>query len=272
MANSVQAIFKRPQVCIGMVHVGALPSSPLARKSIRRLADEAADEARKLARAGFDGVLIENMHDAPYVSGRQHPAVTAGMTAAACAVREAIGDRPLGVQVLSCGHEEAIAVCLAAEGSFIRVENYVFSHVADEGLMPTAEAGRLLRYRAALRAEHVRVFCDLDKKHASHAITADLTLADQAEAAQFFRADGVIVTGLTTGRPTDPQDLQAVRDATSLPLLVGSGVTPANIATMFKHADAVIIGSSIKRAGRWDNPVDPARAAAVIKAADRARR
>jgi membrane complex biogenesis BtpA family protein len=262
----------RPRACIGMVHIGALPGTPIARKSVRRLADEAAAEARVLVKAGFDAVLIENMHDAPYVVGRQDPAVTAGLTACALAVREAIGERPLGVQVLSCGHEEALAICLAAGGSFIRVENYVFAHVADEGLMPTAEAGRLQRYRKSIGAEHVALFCDLDKKHASHAITADLSLADQAEAAQFFRADGVIVTGMTTGKPTDPDDLRAVREATDLPLLVGSGVTPANIAAMFAHADAVIIGSSIKRGGIWDRPVDPARAAAVIKAADKARR
>lgn len=255
-----------------MVHVGALPSSPLAKKSIRRLAEEAAAEAKILAKAGFDAVLIENMHDAPYVTGRQDAAVTAGMTAAALAVREAIGAMPLGVQVLSCGHEEALAVCLAADGSFIRVENYVFSHVADEGLMASAEAGRLQRYRRAIGAEGVKLFCDLDKKHASHAITADLSLADQAEAAQFFRADGVIVTGLTTGKPTDPADLAAVRAATDLPMLVGSGVTPSNVAAMFEHADAVIVGSFIKRGGVWDRPIDPARAAAMIKAADKARR
>ena len=38
-------------------------------------------------------------------------------------------------------------ICLAAQLQFIRAENFVFSHVADEGIMPDASAGPLLRYR-----------------------------------------------------------------------------------------------------------------------------
>lgn len=260
-----------PKALVGMVHTHALPSSPLAKKSVRALAEHAAAEARALVKAGFDAVLVENMHDAPYVAGRQHPAVTAAMTACALAVRDAIGTRPLGIQILSCGHLEALAVGLAAGGSFIRVENFVFAQVADEGLMPAAEAGPLLRERRNLGAEHIALFCDLDKKHASHAVTADVPLAEWAAAAEFFRADAVIVTGVATGRPADPDDLAAVRAATSLPLLVGSGVTPQNIAATFRDADAVIVGSSLKRGGRWDRDIDPARARALVAAADRAR-
>ena len=35
----------------------------------------------------------------------------------------------------------------AAQLQLIRAENFVFSHVADEGIMPDASAGPLLRYR-----------------------------------------------------------------------------------------------------------------------------
>ena len=53
--------------------------------------------------AGFDALLIENMHDAPYVT-HHDPAVVAAMTAAALAVRDATPDLPLGVQVLAIGY------------------------------------------------------------------------------------------------------------------------------------------------------------------------
>ena len=39
------------------------------------------------------------------------------------------------------------------------------------------------------------VLADIKKKHSSHAITADLDIAETAAAAELFRADGVIVTG-----------------------------------------------------------------------------
>ncbi|MEQ8770573.1 MAG: BtpA/SgcQ family protein [Phycisphaerales bacterium] len=252
---------------IGMVHVGALPGTPRAAARIDELAEAAAAEARVLAEAGFDAIIVENMHDAPYVHGDAlGPEIVAGMTRAAHAVTNAVSV-PVGVQILSGGNAHALAVCSATGASFIRCENFVFSHVADEGLLDRAEAGPLLRYRRSIGAEHIKVFCDIKKKHASHAITADVSLAEAAHAAAFFGADGVIVTGSATGAPTSPSDVAEVRSATKLPVLVGSGVTPDDAAKLLEHADALIVGSWIKREGHWSNPVDPGRAAKLIRAA-----
>jgi uncharacterized protein len=261
-------MFPKPKSLIGMVHVGALPGSPRAALSISALCKHAADEARILADAGFDALIVENMHDAPYVHGTQSPEVVAAMTRAAEAVRAATTWLPLGVQILSGGAKEALAVALAAGGSFIRCENFVFAHVADEGVLDRAEAGPLLRYRRSIAADDIKIFADLKKKHASHALTADLTLADAAEAATFFGADGVIVTGTATGKPTDPDHVAQARHATTLPVWVGSGVTPDRLGPLFAHADALIVGSWIKHDGLWSNPLDPARCRELVKAAD----
>lgn len=266
----------RSKAMIGMVHLRALPGAPASSLTIGEIACKAAGEARILAEAGFDAVMIENMHDRPYVHGRQGPEVVAAMTAAGLAVRQelarvGLGSVPLGVQVLSGGSQEALAVALACGGSFVRVENFVFAHVADEGLLERAEAGPLLRYRRAIGADHIRVLCDVKKKHASHAITADVSVAEAARAAEFFGADGVIVTGPATGRPAEAGDVAAVRGAVPLPVLVGSGVTPETVAALFEHADALIVGSACKQGGVWRNELDHARVAALARAAERAR-
>lgn len=260
-----------PRSLIGMIHVGALPGAPFARRRLDEIVRAAAAEAAALRRTGFDALLIENMHDRPYANGPHAPHTTACMTRVALAVRDAAPDLPLGVQVLSFGHAEALAVALAAGGSFIRVENFAYAHVADEGLLPEAAAGRLLRYRREIGAGHVRLVCDVKKKHASHALTADLSIADAARGAEFFGADGLIVTGTHTGAPTDPQDVRRVAAATKLPVWVGSGVTPAQVRPLLQLADALIVGSSIKRGGVWSNPLDPARCRAIVKARDAAR-
>lgn len=254
---------------IGMVHLQALPGTPRSRLSVDKIAGIAADEARILADAGFDAIIVENMHDAPYVHGRKSPEITAAITRCTLAVIDAVKAKlPIGLQVLSGGNHEALAIALATGASFIRCENFVFSHVADEGLLTEAEAGPLLRYRRQIGAERVRIFCDLKKKHASHAITADIPLADAAEAAEFFGADGVIITGTATGKPTNPGDIKEVRHATALPVLVGSGVTPDSIAELASAgADALVVGSYIKKAGRWSNPIDPKRCKAITRAA-----
>lgn len=260
-----------PNALIGMVHVRALPGSPRGQLSIEQIVSIAADEARLLVETGFDAVIIENMHDRPYIHGEHGPETVAAMTRVGLAVREAARDLALGIQILSGGNREAVAIAAAVGASFIRCENFVFAHVADEGVLLRAEAGPLLRYRKQVRAEGVRIYADIKKKHASHAITADVSIAEAAEAAEFFGADGVIVTGAATGKPASLEDVAAVADATELPLLVGSGVTPESAASLLKCADGLIVGSAIKEGGLWSNPIDADRCRAMVEAVQRAR-
>jgi predicted TIM-barrel enzyme len=145
----------------------------------------------------------------------------------------------------------------------VRVEGFVFAHVADEGLIQST-AAELLRYRRVIGADRVRVFADIKKKHSAHAITADVDLAETAKAAEFFQADGVIVSGTATGRPTDPDEVQAVSEAVEIPTLVGSGVAPENMVSL-ATADALIVGSSVKDGGLWSNRLDDRRVAAVAR-------
>ena len=259
---------------MGMVHVAALPGTPRGTLGVRDIAHRAAEEAITLAKSGFDAIIVENMHDAPYVhagvDGLGHgPEIVSAMAACAMAVRAAVGDNmPVGIQVLAGGSREAIAIAHACGLNFVRCVNFVFAHVADEGLLSRAEAGPLLRYRKHIGAERVRIFCDLKKKHASHAITSDLSLADAAEGAEFFGAR------MGWSSPASPQggrqaadDIAEVRGASTLPLMVGSGVTPDSARSLFDAgADALIVGSWIKRGGNWKNPVDPRRCRELVRA------
>jgi membrane complex biogenesis BtpA family protein len=250
---------------IAMVHVQALPGSPRHAMPLAEIVAQARSEAKQLSELGFDAVIVENMHDRPYVN-THGPEIVACMTRIVGAIRESVPKIPMGVQILSSGEREAIAVAHACGAQFIRCENFVFAHVADEGLMSEAKAGPLLRYRASIGAGAIKVFADVKKKHASHTITADVAIDEMAEAAAFFGADGVIVTGIATGRPTDANDVRTVRSATSLPVLVGSGVTPSQVRPLFEAgASALIVGSSIKRDGVWSNPLDPERCRAILK-------
>jgi membrane complex biogenesis BtpA family protein len=209
------------------------------------------------------------MHDIPYLNREVGPEIVASMTAVCRAINDAT-DLPCGVQVLAGANEAALAVALAAGLDFIRAEGFVFGHVADEGWMDAC-AGPLLRYRKQIGAEHIAVWADVKKKHAAHAMTADVSLAETVKAAEFFGADAVIVTGEATGRETSTRDLSSARGATKLPVVVGSGVTAENAAAMLQHADAVIVGSALKKDGHWAGPVDLERVKAVAAAVRAAR-
>jgi len=261
----------RTPALLGMVHVGALPGTPRAEHPPAELAQRAVAEAQMLAEAGFDAIILENMHDRPYLRRSVGPEIVAAMTRIASAVREAV-DLPIGLQILAGANREALAVTHAIGGRFIRAEGFIFASVADEGMLDEADAGPLLRYRRRIGAhESIALWCDIQKKHASHALTGDLDLPAHARAAAFFGADGLIVTGRETGEPVDPDDLAVVREVSSLPVIVGSGATPEHLPVLFRHADAVIVGSHLKRDGRWMNELDPERVRRMAEAADEAR-
>lgn len=135
----------KPALC-GMVHLRALPGTPRYGGFPGVITQLAVDEAKVLAECGVDAILIENMHDTPYVRGPVGPEIVASMTAAAVAIREAVGDEfPLGVQVLAGSNREALAVALACDGCFVRVEGFVFAHVGDEGLHESCAGDSTLR-------------------------------------------------------------------------------------------------------------------------------
>jgi uncharacterized protein len=246
--------FGAPRALIGMLHVGALPGTPSATHSIETLIRQALAEARIYRDAGFTALAIENMHDRPYLKGGVGPEITAAMTVLAREAKRETG-LAVGIQVLAGANREAIAVAHASGADFVRVEGFVYAHVADEGVIESC-AGELLRYRRAIGAERVLVFADVKKKHSAHAITADVSLVETAKAAEFFLADGVIVSGSATGVPTAPEDVRDVAQVVSVPVLVGSGVTAANLER-YAAAHGFIVGSSVKRGGIWSNPLDP---------------
>jgi membrane complex biogenesis BtpA family protein len=263
-------IFGRDRALVGMVHVQALPGTPRQQYDVQTIAQQAADEARLLVEAGFDAILLENMHDVPYLRRHVGPEIISAMTVVTTAVRNAV-EVPLGVQILAGANHESLAVAHCCGAQFIRCEGFVFASVADEGLIDRADAGPLLRYRKAIGAEHVNIIADIQKKHSAHAVTADIEICEHAKAAEFFGADGIIITGISTGQAIRLDDLGAARVASKLPLVVGSGVTPDSVEDLFAYADALIVGSWYKRDGMWANEPDATRARKLVAAVEACR-
>ena len=133
------------------------------------------------------------------------------------------------MQILAGANEEALAVAAMCGAQFVRAEGFVFSHVADEGLMAEASAAKLLRFRRSIGAEHIHVVADVKKKHSAHAITSDVSIAETVHAAEFFRVDGVIITGTSTASPTGAIESLSV-------LFVSCVPTPTPLLSMYMRA------------------------------------
>ena len=262
--NTFGQLFSVDKPLIAMVHVPAMPGTPAY--TGKGIIAQAVAEAKMYHKMGVDGLLLENMHDTPYLRRLVGPETIAWMTAVSLAVKQAVGDMSCGIQILAGANKAALAVAQAAGLQYIRAEGFVYGHLADEGWMD-ADAGELLRYRRQIDAEDILVLTDIKKKHSAHSATADISLAETAQAAAFFRSDGLIVTGQTTGAAASVADVKAAKEACpKLPVLVGSGVDPDNLPHLLPYCDALIVGSYCKVDGYWANPLDPVRIEGLLSA------
>jgi membrane complex biogenesis BtpA family protein len=227
------------------------------------LRDAALRDAERLLEGGCDALLVENMGDLPYLRGRVGPETVAAM-ASVCTDVVRLG-APTGVQVLAAANLEALGVAMASGASFIRVEAFAYAHVADEGWLE-ASAGPLLRTRRNLGAD-VAIWADVQKKHAAHAATADLGMADLAHGSAFCGADALIVTGKATGREAELDDVEQASTA-GLPVLIGSGVSAENVRRFSASCAGLIVGSSLKYDGDWRKPVELERVRQLRAALD----
>ena len=269
--HALEAIFGRRKVVIGVIHSRPLPGAPAYEgESMASIVAYAVEEARRYEAGGLDGLIVENHGDIPFAKpDRLGPETAACMAVMTDAVRRA-SRLPVGVNVLANGAIQAFAIAKAAGAAFIRVNQWTNAYVANEGLMD-GPAGEAMRYRAALQARSVRVFADVHVKHGAHAITGDRSIPELARDAEFFDADVAIATGQRTGDAATPDEIRAIAEGCSLPVVIGSGVTPGNIGQILSLADGVIIASYLKQDGVWWNPVDPERVRAFMAEADRAR-
>jgi len=266
-ANAIQEIFGRDKALIGMIHCPAFPGAPRYRAaSMDSIYDACMRDAEACIEGGLHGLMIENHGDVPFSKPDDIGCETAAfMSIVTDRVRRATGV-PLGINVLANAPMPAFAIAMAGGASFIRVNQWANAYVANEGFME-GRAAEAMRYRSALRAEHVKVFTDSHVKHGSHAIVADRSIVEMTRDLAFFDADCIIATGQRTGDAATSHEIDEIADATHLPLLVGSGVNERNVADILARTNGVIVGSSLKIDGVWWKPVDILKVRSFLAAA-----
>ncbi len=240
-----------------MIAIRPLPGSPRYDGNDRAILEEALSDLAQYIAAGVDAIVLENSHDLPYIKPPLPAPAVALVKRIARAVRKGF-DGPVGIQMLEAANETALEIASACDLDFLRVEGYVFAHLGGAGLIEGC-AGKLLRLRKKLGCEQIRILADIKKKHCSHALTGDLDITDVVKQSEFFLADGVIVTGPRTGETPDVRELRRVRKIARVPVLIGSGMTPENIATYLPLADVFIVGSTLREDGEFLGRLDPRR-------------
>lgn len=252
-----------PVPVIGMLHLPPLPGSSRWAGDFEAVRRFVLSDAAALCDGGIDGLMIENFGDTPFYPDRV-PAITVStMTALACEVRSRF-DVPLGINVLRNDGRSALAVAVASGASFIRVNVLCGARVTDQGLLQGI-AHNLLRERASLKAESIRILADVDVKHSAPLAVRPLDV-EVHDVIERGHADAIIVSGQATGHVVAMETITtAKRAAGSTPVFAGSGVTAENAAELIAAgANGLIVGTSLKRNGLVASPVDVSRVRTMI--------
>ena len=254
---------QRKKLLFGVIHLKPLPGSPRWGGDLEAVIQAALADAKAYQRGGADALFLENFGDVPFTKGSVGPETISAMAAAGCAIAQATR-LPLGFNVLRNDPCAALALCAACHGQFIRVNVHTGAMLTDQGLIE-GNAFETLRYRLRV-SPGALIFADVQVKHAVP--LGNLSLAQSAQdTLERGLADGLIVSGIGTGRPTAVSDVQQVRSACpGARILLGSGVTLENVRQFLPLADGFIVGTALKVNGKISNAVDLKRVTALARA------
>jgi len=259
-------IFKTPNPIIGVVHLLPLPTSPRWGGNLKTVIDRAEQEATALASGGVNGIIVENFFDAPFAKDQVDPAVVSAMTLIVQRIMNLV-TLPIGVNVLRNDAHSALAIAACTGAQFIRVNVLNGVMATDQGIIE-GHAHEILRYRRELGSD-VKILADVLVKHGRPLGSPNLTTAVQ-ETIERALADGVILSGWSTGSPPSLEDLELARAAAmGTPVFIGSGASWENVGTLMQAADGVIVSSSLKRHGQIHQAIDPSRVSQFVETTQR---
>jgi len=246
----------RKKAIIAMVHIGALPGTPLydADGGVAKLIDDAARDAEKLQAGGVDAVMFGNENDRPYVLSAPAEGIAA-MTAVIAAIKPAL-KIPFGVNYL-WDPKASVAIAVASGAQFVR-EIFTGVFASDMGIW-TADCAGASRLRRNLGRPDLKLLFNINAEFAYSLDARPIEL--RAKSAVFSSlADAILVSGPITGQPADQSDLRKVCETVrDVPVFANTGVTIDNVRDVLSVADGVIIGTHFKIDGNTWNAVDGER-------------
>jgi uncharacterized protein len=255
--NSLSEMFTKPKPVIGMVHLPPLPGAVgYSGYPMSEIIDFALKDAATLVENGVDGLIVENMWNIPFTVGmKTSPEEMCAQAVAAAEVIKSV-NVPVGINVVHNGARVVLGIAIAAGAKFMRICLLTGAAVWDSGEFDHGCARELLSARKLNQAEHIKIFCDVDKKHSVRFPGIDL--ATHIEWTEFYLADAMIITGRMTGNAPDLEKVKTAKElAKGRPILMGSGMTAENVAGFLRVADGCIVGYGMKDAGHPDRPVNP---------------
>ena len=252
-----ESLFKTQKPIIAMVHLPALPGSPLYnhKLGLDHILESAEKDIISLQDAGVDAIMFGNENDRPY-EFKVNQASTSTMAFVIGSLKNKI-KIPFGVNVL-WDPISTIALAASTGAHFVR-EIFTGTYASDMGIW-SPNAAKAMRYRDSLNRKDLLMFYNIS---AEFAYSLDRrSVAERAKSTAFSSIpDAILVSGQITGESVNLSDLKQTKDILQdIPVLANTGVKKENVEKILSAADGVIVGSSLKVDGNTWNQVDPFRA------------
>ncbi len=247
---------------IGVIHLKPLPGAHNNREKFADILNFALHDAEKLLTGGIYQVIVENFGDAPFSCEKVEPHTVAFMTHAILKIKEKFPELRIGGNVLRNDGKAALGIAAATMAEFVRINVLTYAMVTDCGIV-NGRAHEIMAYKKILNVD-VKIYADILVKHA-YSLSNYNPVQVARDTAYRGGADAIIVTGESTGRQVDIEMLKKIKEnLKNKRVFVGSGVNEKNIRDYAKYADGFIIGTSLKKYGLVDNPVDVDKVKRII--------
>lgn len=230
-----------------------LPDFALSRhQSISWYEDYAIANARVFAEAGVPWIKLQ---DQTRTAAAAAPQTLAMMAALGRLIRAELPHLGLGIIIEAHDPVAALSVAHAAGADFVRLKVFVGGAMTADG--PRHGLGSAaVAHRAGLGRTDIAILADVHDRTARP--LSDEPQPFAADWAARTGADGLIITG--SSFPDTLSRIAAVRKTVpDRPILIGGGVSTANVAEALAASDGVIVSSALMREGaaeddllRWD--------------------
>lgn len=249
------------KVIIGMCHFLPLPGDPYFDKEggMEKVIKAARHDLLALQEGGIDAVMFSNEFSLPYL--------TQVRTETVASMARIIGELmpeikvPFGVNVL-WDPKQSLNLAVATGAKFVR-EIFTGVYASDFGLWNT-NAGDVVRHQYSIGAEDVKLLFNIVPEAASYLGQRDFV--DIAKSTVFnAKPDAVCASGLVAGVETDARILRKLKDAVpEAVVFANTGVNINNVEEQLSIADGAVVGTTFKKDGVFENPVDAKRVKAFM--------
>jgi len=220
--------------------------------SMAWLEDYVAQNLAIFEKGGIQAIFLQ---DETLNASTAHPETIAVTAALGRFARMQFPAMHLGIIIQAHDPVAPLAVAHAAGAEFVRIKTFVGTMLKAEGI--ERGIGIAARdYRNTLRRDDILLLADVHDR--SGYPLGDVPIEQAARWATHSGADALILTGHTYKQSIEY--LQTVRnEGVPQPLLMGGGVTAANVAEVLKYANGVVVSRAFKRSDysedeivRWD--------------------